>query len=140
MAIETKKFDIIEIEIASKTINERADPTLITKKIGQKLLNSTNTLEEAEKILKADKLAEEEAYDMGCAMAGSSEFVPTNNNEIVVVEKETDKVYSLEWYQTGKTETIKYDDDSEYEEPEFDFGLIECKGTLEEIYPEGWQF
>ncbi len=140
------KFELVAVEIASKTVNP-ADPTEITKKVGQSVIGNCDTLEEAKNILLKIDADEEEAYDMSCAMAGSSEFVPADNDERFAIEKATGKVYALQLVPVGEQTIIplvehqilqSVSDEQNVIYPEEEYQLIDTNFSLEEMFPEGW--
>ena len=68
----------------------------------------------------------QEAREMNLAMCGGdSELMPDDsNNEMIVIDKESGKIYTLQ--QIGSND-------------DYDLGMIEESRTLKEMYPEGWQ-
>ena len=132
------RYKIVEVALASKTVNVPADPTQITKKIEEKIVGEAKTFEEAQEIVEKMNAEEEEAYDMSLAMCGGdSELMgPQDITERYVFDTVEQKVFQLGFV----------DDGVEYVEG---YGEVPCTKVLlmpiegissvSEIHTEGWQ-
>jgi len=125
-------FEIIEVEIASRTVNP-ADPTEITKMVGKRLIGTANSLEEAKEILQKMEEAEAEADMMASAMCGGECGLmgPQNDSNRFAIEKESGDVYSLQMVQVGEQSPNVY-------ETEYDQELV-LDAPLEEQFSEEWR-
>ena len=119
-----KKFQVVEIETASKTIN-KADPTQVIKFVGKKVLAEFDDLESAKQFIIKDQEEEAEAYDMSAGMC--DEYTPDMRDpaNMFIVDIESDKRYNV-------ILDIGMEEDSVCE-----YKVYLCEKTFEEMYGTG---
>lgn len=128
------RYKMVEVQIATKTINP-ADPTLISKKVGEEVVGSFSTMNEAEKELSNIIEQEEKSEEMALAMCGGDTELlgPRNTIERFVVDEVEQKVFLLGIVETGVI-------DPDYNIPEIEPKLLPIKGVknIGEMFKEGW--
>jgi len=135
--MEEKRFKIIEIELASKTVN-KADPTTVTKFVGKTIIGEDNTLNGAKDKLIETLKEQHTTHEMNSAMCGGDSEIMAlcdDNNEFLI----WDSFYNI-YYQLGYSDSMPecFDcfGDMYYWEPEEKLFDLNIK-SLEELYGNG---
>lgn len=129
------RYKIVEVELAIKTVN-RTDPTTISKKIGENVVDESNTFEDIQKKLEKIEEEETECFNMSLAMCdGDSTLMgPQPAVERYVFDTIEQKVFQLGFVDTGVEEIEGCN------MPTCKSLLMPIKDitSISELYVEGW--
>lgn len=91
------RYKILEVHLATKTVNQRADPTQIYKMLKKEVLISFMELQDAKDWLIKEMEEEAKSYEMNLAMCGGdSEMMPNQGtDEHYIFDTVTSKTFQL---------------------------------------------